>query len=166
MKYCIEAEQGKSLTLSLTSAGRLREFWAGLFLGLTWGALGLTVFFLPDYIGKFSHDKNLEPWFWGTALTVLIIFSICFGLHRAYGTRRWVFKDGWLRQEAVGMLGRSGQGFEAPLSSIADVLVSPSRGRVVLQTASGEEIVLARAWFGRGQLEEVRKRILEVLGRD
>jgi hypothetical protein len=138
----------------------VREFFAGALVGTFWGALGLTVFFLPDYLIKFRQDNQLEPWFWGTALTLLGVFALCLAAKRAFGSQRWLFGDAWARQEVVGMLGGTGVGLEVPLSSISDVLVSTNGGRVKLKLLSGQEVLVARSWFGKAELDEVRARIL------
>lgn len=159
MKYRIEGGEGQSLTLRLTPSGRLREFVGGMLTGLPWGLIGLSLFFLPDYLGNYRHKPAVEPWFWWSVASMLVVVVLFWGIKRAFGTRWWDFNSEGLRQHTRSLFGAPGLGLEVPARAVTDVVMSETGRRVSLKTASGAEVLIARTWWKKDELREVKARV-------
>jgi hypothetical protein len=161
MKYRVQRDEQR-LWISLTPWGRARELAAGLLLGAALGLAGLLLVFAPDLLAQQAQRPELLPSYAFAALFGASLLGVGLGARRAWGSggveldlalrlarhhvRRWP-------------AGREVE-WEAPLSAIK-LDVQP--GRVALRLDGGLEEVIARAWFGRGELDALARALREAL---
>jgi hypothetical protein len=167
MKYHIDQKHKKHLAIALAPWGRVRELVGGILIALPWVLVGMTLFFLPDYIGAYSKSDALTHSFVGFALVVLVSVVVAVGYRRAFRDIRFDFdgRTGKLERLERSFFGAK-FGSSVPLDSVVSVRLDRDLGghRAVLVMAAGDEHVVARAWFGPDEVHRIAGALADVIG--
>ncbi len=156
--YCLQ-EEGR-LEVGPTGWGRLvwaLERWA-LVWPLMMGALSL--FYLPDYLGRYSETTSDSTIFWVSLLAVASFVSMLVAVMRFLRHERWVF-DGESRELMYQTRTLYGTLQEAAvdLRDIKKVEVTRGRGlrasSIVVEFAAGHREDLCKTRWGLGEVEGI-----------
>ncbi|MEO1270862.1 MAG: hypothetical protein AAFX99_22470 [Myxococcota bacterium] len=163
-KYRTHQQHDHHLKLTLTPEGIAREIVAGVILALPVCTAGLTLFFLPDYIGTYRALQGIDATlFWATTGVLLMLICLAYGARRATRVAFWELdgRQGVVRMQTRTPLGSQGELFESPLDHVESIQVRTSTAWIQIKGAP--EQVLARAWWGRRELNTIVEQAQKVL---
>lgn len=160
-------EEGR-LEVGPTAWGRL--VWALERWGIAWPVMmvGISVFFLPDYFGKYAAQEGVQGIFWVSLLAVAGFVSMLLGILRFLRHERWIF-DGEARalvyqtRTLYGTL----QEESVPLREIQKIEIELAGGlrssRIVVAFAGGHREVVCKTRWRVGEVREIADALREFL---
>lgn len=169
MKAVFGERKSKLFTLGLTRSGRL---WAAaerlFFMFLTLSVVG-TIFFLPDYMGRYRAEEPVSGLLFGLLLLAALAASLLAATLRYFRREFWVLdvEEGALVYQSGKLFGRGAQQYGIDFEHIERFLVeinpSPRESRMLAQfhDGKGERILVTRV--GGASLAEVAEALTPFL---
>lgn len=143
MKAVYGERKAKIFTLGLTSGGRLGAAVERLiFMFLALSVVG-TIFFLPDYIGRYRAEEPVGGLLFGVLLGSVFLMSLVAAALRYFRNDLWVLdvEEGALIYQAGQIFGRgvqqSGIEFEHIERFLVDIKPAPRESRLIVQLHDG-----------------------------
>lgn len=152
MKAVFGERKAKIFTLGLTRSGRLAaavERLIFMFLALT--VCG-SIFFLPDYIGRYRAEEPVTGMLFGVLLLSVLFMSLVAATLRYFRNDLWVLdvEERALIYQAKQIFGRgvqqSGIEFEQIERFLVDIKPAPRESRLIVQLhdGGGERMLVTR----------------------
>lgn len=154
-----QQEEGR---LEVGPTGWGRFVWALERWALVWPMVmgALSLFYLPDYLGRYSETASDSTIFWVSLLAVASFVSLLLAVMRFLRHERWIF-DGESRELVYQTRTLYGTLQEASvdLRDIRKVEVGRGRGlgasTIVVEFAAGHREVLCKTRWGMGEVEGI-----------
>lgn len=160
MKLFYSLEEDRRLEIGPTGGGRF--VWALERWALVWPLVmgGLSLFYLPDYLGRYSTTVSDSTIFWVSLLAVASFVSLLLGVMRYLRHERWIF-DGESRELVYQTRTLYGTLHESSveLREIKQIEVDRVKGfrssTIVVEFAAGHREVLCKTRWGTREVEGI-----------
>ncbi|MFU8803566.1 MAG: hypothetical protein ACNA8W_07145 [Bradymonadaceae bacterium] len=164
MKYFSLEKTEEGLVLEETVRGRFVGALVRLVVIFPTIFIALSIFYIPDYLGRYAEQEPVFGFFWLIVLAVALLIGIVVAALRLTRLERWVFdlKARELAYETQGLYG-AGHGATVPLKEITRAELhlrsAPAQSKLVFELAGGHREVVAQSRFGKEEIEEIANRL-------
>jgi hypothetical protein len=169
MKYFRLEQTDEKLTLEETTRGRLAAALGRFAVSFPLVFLGLSFFFIPDYIGRYAEAEPVPGLFWLVVFAVAILIALILATLRFVRFERWTFdrKKGEIVYQTHGLYG-AGVEAAVKLDQITRVGLErrspPLESFVVIDLTDGHREIIARRRGAIVELETIVTSVEALLG--